>query len=61
MAPKKTIVKPKIVINQTINNYFAPAPAPAVPVAEAVGPAPLFATNAERHHKTHRKKDKKEI
>jgi hypothetical protein len=49
----------------TLNAYFAPAPAPAVPVAhpvaQPVGPAQLFATNAERYHKVRRKKDKKMI
>jgi hypothetical protein len=38
---------PQIVINvSTLNNYFAPAPAPAAPPEE--GPAKLFQTNADR-------------
>ena len=70
MPPKKTIVKPQITINITnnnnnIHNYFnrapAPAPAAAVPVAESVGPAPIFATSSEKYHKVRRNKDKREV
>jgi hypothetical protein len=62
-GPAPTVVNNitnNITIN-TLNAYFAPAPAPAVPVAQPVGPAPLFATNAERYHKVRRKSDKKMI
>jgi hypothetical protein len=63
-GPAPTVVN-NITINitnptiNTLNAYFAPAP--VVPVAQPVGPAPLFATNAERYHKESRKKDKKMI
>ena len=62
-GPAPTVVN-NITINinpmiNTLNAYFAPAP--VVPVAQPVGPAPLFATNAERYHKVRRKKDKKMI
>ena len=62
-GPAPTVVN-NITINinptiNTLNAYFAPAP--VVPVAQPVGPAPLFATNAERYHKESRKSDKKEV
>ena len=64
-SPAPTVVNNITNINPTINYYFAPAPAPAIPVAQPVaqpvGPAPLFATNAERYHKVRRKSDKKMI
>jgi len=45
--------QPQVTINgdhNTINNYFAAAPPPAA--ADDARPAHLFATNAERRHKT---------